>query len=86
MSLIQSAKLCGHEPYRDLKDVLQRLPTQPASRIGELMPHRWQPSRSLNLIFLWQNVLAADRPRTQRHQDTARYLTAPESHPLSGKG
>jgi len=46
MSLIQSAKLCGHEPYRYLKDVLQRLPTQPASRIGELMPHRWQPFRS----------------------------------------
>jgi transposase len=46
MSLIQSAKLCGHEPYRYLKDVLQRLPTQPASRIGELMPHRWQPPRS----------------------------------------
>ena len=35
MSLIQSAKLCGHEPYRYLRDVLERLPTQPASRIEE---------------------------------------------------
>jgi transposase len=26
-----------------LKDVMQRLPMQPASRIGELLPHRWQP-------------------------------------------
>jgi hypothetical protein len=43
MSLIQSAKLNGHEPYRYLKDVLERLPTQPASRIEELVPHRWQP-------------------------------------------
>ena len=46
MSLIQSAKLCGHDPYRYLKDVLLRLPTQPASRIGELLPHRWQSSRT----------------------------------------
>ena len=42
MSLIQSAKLNGHEPYRYLKDVLERLPTQPASRIEELLPNRWQ--------------------------------------------
>ena len=44
MSLIQSAKLNGHDPYRYLKDVLERLPTHPASRIDELLPHRWQPT------------------------------------------
>jgi hypothetical protein len=44
MSLIQSAKLNGHDPYRYLKDVLERLPTQPASRIDELLPHQWQPA------------------------------------------
>jgi transposase len=43
MSLIQSAKLNGHEPLAYLKDVLTRLPSQPASRVGELLPHRWQP-------------------------------------------
>jgi transposase len=43
MSLIQSAKLNGHDPYAYLKDVFTRLPSQPASRIGELLPHRWQP-------------------------------------------
>jgi transposase len=42
MSLIQSAKLNGHDPYRYLKDVLERLPTQPARRLEELLPHRWQ--------------------------------------------
>ena len=42
MSLIQSAKLNGQDPHRYLKDVLERLPTQPASRIQELLPHRWQ--------------------------------------------
>ena len=41
MSLIQSAKLNGHDPYAYLKDILERLPTQPASRIEELLPHRW---------------------------------------------
>jgi hypothetical protein len=44
MSLIQSAKMCGHEPYRYLRDVLERLPTHPASRLEELLPHRWQPT------------------------------------------
>ncbi len=44
MSLIQSARLNGHDPYRYLKDVLERLPTQSASRIGELLPHRWTPA------------------------------------------
>jgi len=43
-SLIQSAKLNGHDPYAYLKDVLQRLPTQRASEIGQLLPHRWVPS------------------------------------------
>ena len=42
MNLIQSAKLNGHDPYRYLKDVLERLPTQSASRLEELLPHRWQ--------------------------------------------
>ena len=42
MSLIQSAKLNGHDPYVYLADVLERLPTQPASRLEELMPHRWR--------------------------------------------
>jgi len=44
MSLIQSAKLNGHDPYAYLKDVLERLPTHPASRIEDLLPHRWVPS------------------------------------------
>jgi transposase len=43
MSLIQSARLNGHDPYAYLKDVLTRLPTQRASLVHELLPHRWQP-------------------------------------------
>jgi hypothetical protein len=26
--------------------VLERLPTHPASRIGELLPHRWHPANT----------------------------------------
>jgi transposase len=41
MSLIQSAKLNSHDPYAYLKDILERLPTQRASTISELLPHNW---------------------------------------------
>jgi transposase len=44
MSLVHSARMNGHDPYTYLKDVLERLPTQPDSRIEELLPHRWQPA------------------------------------------
>jgi transposase len=42
MSLLQSAKMNGLDPYAYLRDVLERLPTHPNSRIQELLPHRWQ--------------------------------------------
>jgi len=41
MSLIQSARLNGHDPYAYLKDVLMRLPTLRASEIIALLPHKW---------------------------------------------
>lgn len=44
MSLIHSANLNGLDPYAYLRDVLARLPTQPANRIAELLPHRWAPA------------------------------------------
>ena len=44
MSLLHSARINGHEPYAYLKDVLERLPTHPASRVDELLPHRWAPT------------------------------------------
>jgi len=43
MSLIQSARINGHDPYAYLKDVLMRLPTQKASKIEQLLPHQWMP-------------------------------------------
>jgi transposase len=47
MSLIGSAKMNGLDPYAYLKDVLERLPTHPYSSIDELLPHRWQPAKSI---------------------------------------
>ena len=44
MSLIQSARMNGHDPYAYLKDVLTRLPTQRASEIGMLLPQCWTHS------------------------------------------
>jgi len=44
MSLIQSAKLNGHDAWAYLRDVMEKLPTWPNSRIDELLPHRWQPT------------------------------------------
>jgi transposase len=46
MSLVHSARLNGHDPYAYLRDVLERLPTQPASRVAELLPHLWAPLRT----------------------------------------
>ena len=41
MSLIQWARMNGHDSFAYLKDVLARLPTQRAREIGELLPHNW---------------------------------------------
>jgi transposase len=44
MSLIQSARMNGHDPYVYLKDVLTRLPTHKNSQIDDLLPHLWRPA------------------------------------------
>jgi transposase len=42
MSLVQSAKLNGLDPWAYLRDVLARIHGHPSSRIDELLPHRWK--------------------------------------------
>lgn len=44
MSLVQSARMIGHEPWAYLKDVLDRLLEHPNHRIDELLPHLWAPA------------------------------------------
>ena len=39
---------CKHlkiDTFAYLRDVLERLPTQPTERLDELLPHRWQAAR-----------------------------------------
>jgi IS66 C-terminal element len=79
MRLVQSAKLNGHDPWAYLRDVLERLPNHPNSRIEELLPHRWQkppPDR---------RRLRASSPR-RRHvtgDDKALTVQAASDHPIA---
>ena len=43
LSLIQSAKIDGHDPYACMKDIFTRLPTQKNRQSEKLLPHRWWP-------------------------------------------
>ena len=46
MSLVQSARMNGHDPWAYLRDVLQRLPALPNIRLAELLPHRWTSAQA----------------------------------------
>ena len=43
LSLIESAKLNGHDPWAYLKDVFDRLPTLKQRDLAQLLPHNWRP-------------------------------------------
>jgi hypothetical protein len=40
--------LHGLDPHAYLRDMLERLPTTPASRIGELLPGAWKSAREIH--------------------------------------
>lgn len=42
LSLIESAKLNGHDPWAYLKDVFERLPTLKNRDLAQLLPHNWR--------------------------------------------
>jgi hypothetical protein len=46
LSLIESAKLNGHDPWAYLKDVFERLPTLKNRDLHLLLPHNWQPANT----------------------------------------
>lgn len=52
MSLMQSARLNGLDPWAYLKDVLEWLPAHPQQRIEEPLPHRWKGYRNLPASLL----------------------------------
>ena len=43
-TLIRTCKRHGINPWEYLRDILIRISTHPASRIDELLPHRWTPA------------------------------------------
>ena len=45
MSLIQTARLHGLDPYAYLRDVLERLPLTPPHRVADLLPGSWKLNR-----------------------------------------
>ena len=65
MTLIQSAKLNGHDPYAYLKDVLTRLPTQKNNAIDELLPHNWKPTISDKVWWLDADATPSSNPARQ---------------------
>ena len=47
MSLIESAKLNGHDPWAYLKDVFERLPSLKNRDLAQLLPHNWRPASAV---------------------------------------
>jgi transposase len=42
-SVVESARRHGLDPFAYLRDLLDRLPTHPQTRMAELLPDRWKP-------------------------------------------
>ena len=64
MSLVHSARINGHDPYAYLKDILERLSTHPASRIDDLLPHRWTTPTIASTVATSTGAGAADGDAT----------------------
>ena len=58
LSLIESAKLNGHDPWAYLKDVFERLPTLKNRDLARLLPHNWHPPATSTAAVTPVTVLA----------------------------
>jgi transposase len=47
-SFTATCKHLGMNTFAYLRDVLSRLPTQPAEQLSDLLPHRWRPAATSN--------------------------------------
>ena len=75
LSLIESAKLNGHDPWAYLKDVFERLPTLKQRDLAQLLPHNWRPPSNA----------AAPTPRSPPSPTPRRpTLNTPSSTPRMG--
>lgn len=59
MSLIESAKLAGHDPWAYLTDVFERLPTLKNADLATLLPHNWKPPALADAAMPTRQHLAA---------------------------
>ena len=48
MTLIESAKMSGHDPQAYLADLLDRIHDHKANRLDELLPWNWTPENAEN--------------------------------------
>jgi transposase len=63
MTLIESAKLNGHDPWAYLKDVFERLPTLKNADLASILPHVWRPPTQPSAPFVLATPAAyTDRP------------------------
>ena len=46
LSLIQSCRAMGIDPFVYIEDVLRRINGHPANRVDELLPHNWQKAQT----------------------------------------
>ncbi len=60
LSLIESAKLNGHDPWAYLKDVFERLPTLKNRDLAQLLPHNWHAPVTSTATVTTVTVPAAD--------------------------
>ncbi|MFZ2452080.1 MAG: IS66 family transposase [Methylovulum miyakonense] len=49
LSLVQTCRAIGADPYDYLADVLTRIQGHPASRVAELLPHRWLAAKTADV-------------------------------------
>ena len=59
MSLIESAKLNGHDPWAYLKDVFERLPTLKQRDVEQLLPHNWRAANTPAALDVTPAAIAA---------------------------
>lgn len=60
LSLIESAKLNGHDPWAYLKDVFERLPTLKNRDLAQLLPHNWHATAASTATQAPVTMPAAD--------------------------
>ena len=49
LSVIDSTKLNGHDPWAHLREVFERLPARKHRDLAQLLPHNWHPATDVRV-------------------------------------